>query len=411
MPTTADIDTLLVEGWRFGQYGPGLDPAVFAAYSGGSPYSDIAPGWSEQEIFAGLANTTPVLDEVVVTAEPTKAFVPPPVPPSLLAPAVETIATIGSGLAAGLAGLVGLLMPSPTAPRELDEAPDPMPTVDVVGTKPPPRSPGAPLGDAPLPPNWNDLVNWTGPITNPSPFTTFAFPGDSLREFLEREPLPSQRRNPAPARPPRSDPVATQLPELTITARRPRPAPISPPAPYIFGDAFELPFGIPFGDPFIEPIAEPQPDRIRKPVRNPRVIDAPSLFAVPTVDSVPFFTPWADPFSPTAPEPAPDVPTGNPLPAPPGVASPFLPPGALPPGFIDPIAPGLDLDPLTSDRIPLRPTGADTCNCAKPQKRKPRKPRTICRKGTYIESADGLKKQPRALVSCDTGEEFGSDRM
>lgn len=405
-----DLQTLLIEGWRFGQYGPGLDPAVFATFGGGSAWSEpsLPPGWSEAEILAGLQNTTP-LEEVTVTAAPTKAFVPPPVPPSLIAPVVETIAAgasaVGAAIVAGAGGLLGLLLPSPLAPRELDEAP--MPQVDVTGNvkKPPPLAPL--FSDVPLPPNWNDLSRPPNDMHD-SPFfiTTFPIPIGDPDARRDRE----RRNKPAP-RSPGVDPAGGELDEVTVTGRRaPRPAPDDVTFDFLV-PAFEVPFGfsVPIGDPDLEPLAQPLPSR--RPTPRPDLIDAPNLFANPALDPLPFAPVWPEPYAPpsVAPEPKVDVPVDIEVPLPTDV----FPRSPAPPfGFLDPIAPDFALDPQPSDLIPEKPTGADTCACAKPKKKKKqRKPRTICRKGTYVESALGLRKSPNSLVNCETGEEFGSDRM
>jgi len=47
----------------------------------------------------------------------------------------------------------------------------------------------------------------------------------------------------------------------------------------------------------------------------------------------------------------------------------------------------------------LWPTDNDKCKCTK-TKGKPRKPRSTCYKGSYIETAQGLKKTRREQVPC-----------
>lgn len=399
------IDELLIEGWRGGQYGPGFDPAVFATWftGGGSAYDTFPEGWT----FADVTQSTytppePVLDPVVVTAEkPRESFVAPPVPPSLLSPAVEIVSTLGSSVLAGIGGLLGLLTPTPTAPRALDEAPDPLPELEVTGTRPPKAPTSRPnLGDVPLPPNWNDLVTW-GPRTVPGfPIVRIPLWSDDLGS-----PIPdSERRDTGAPRTPRSDPVDDIVDEVDVVARRPRPVPANPASPYVFGTPLADPFGVPFGDPFDQPSVEPEPSKRPAPVRTPRTVDAPLLFDVPALDPLPDLK-W-DPFSPTAPEPFADVPVDDPVRLTPRLPSPF-PPTFASPLPDDPLA--LEPEPFEAPLLPR-----DPCNCTKvDEERKPKKkkkPRTICRKGTYIERSNSLKKLPDVLVNCETGEEFGSER-
>lgn len=390
MASADDIDTLTVEGWRFGQYGPGLDPAVFAMYSGGSPWSQS--DFSPSDITPSFVATPEPIEEVKVEAN--RTFVAPPVPPTLLAPIIETGASILTSVGAGLAGLVGLLLPTPTAPRDLDEAPDPsIETVDITGRVKPPTKPPPLSNDVPMPPNWNDLVNWRGPTMNPdTPFTTFAIPGDLFSDYLDRQPAPDrERRDDRAPRTPRSDPADGQLDEVTLTARRPRDRPVDLGAPYIFSDPLELPFGFPDGLPAPEPLALPQPERRAKPIRSPRPVVTPFADPFSVVDPVLDFAP----FNPTDVDDVVTPITNVPTPAPPrGAPQPFLPPivGDVPGSSFDPVA-----DPLLP---PTRtPTKADTCSCAK-KPSKPRKPRTVCYRGTYTETSSGLSKSPKEEIPC-----------
>jgi len=55
-------------------------------------------------------------------------------------------------------------------------------------------------------------------------------------------------------------------------------------------------------------------------------------------------------------------------------------------------------DPLMN--YPGRRTSTDECECPKKKKSKPRTPRSQCWKGSYIETAKGLKKTRREQVPC-----------
>lgn len=46
----------------------------------------------------------------------------------------------------------------------------------------------------------------------------------------------------------------------------------------------------------------------------------------------------------------------------------------------------------------------DRCNCNKPKKRK-RQERTLCSRGTYVQTTKGLQKQPTKYFDCATGAE------
>jgi len=95
-------------------------------------------------------------------------------------------------------------------------------------------------------------------------------------------------------------------------------------------------------------------------------------------------------------------------------------PQPLPRVQLDPSVPGLDLpQPKTTRPSPLpTPTpvplstapnlsGCPPCDCKKTRtKNKPRKPRDVCWKGTYLETARGLSKTRRVRVDCSTGREL-----
>lgn len=397
-PTLTPIDPLFVDGGFNPFDDPGLSqwPGYFNA-----------PG---PETYYNAPDPTPPaydqIDEVIVetprAAPPKETFVAPPivVPPTWLAPAVEVASGVGAAIASGIGAVVGFLMPVPTAPRDLDEAPEPL-MIDVTGARTPRPPSVLPPFDTPMPPNWEDLLHGYNFL-----WDTFGFPFPEFGDELDR--APRERRSPRLPRTPRSNPDLPELDEFTVTARPARPRPIADPAPYIFGDAFEgSPFGLPGDMPYLEPEPLAQPDRRARPLRDTEIVDAPFLFSNPALDPLPGYTPFADPD--TAPAPKLDVPPrvdvrvpGDLLPFSP--SSPTLPRA---PTFTD-LDPSLAPEP--DEKLAPPPKGADTCACAKPKKKKPKKPRTRCFKGTYTETSKSLKKSPKEWVDCETGKPVGSER-
>lgn len=371
------LPELVVEGWRTGPYGPGIDPAVYATYQ--VPEYTPPPGG---EFFSGGGAEPPLepLNEVLVTApkpKPRDAFVAPALPLPLVptaapAPAGSVVGTIASTLARLAAPLVGLLSPTPTASQQHEDAVqrgpkfsftpyDQIDEVVVSGTagKRPPniRTPGF---DPILPPNWHDMLDWSTRrffYLPTFPIPQWEFPDD------EPELKPDRERRVAPApRPSRRDlPVEEPLrkPAPRITPRR---EPRVPPAPDVLGNPFTDPTGFPIGRPTFEPFIEPR----TSPAPRDRVAPAPRVTPTPWSSPNPFASPFTplDPFNP---------------------ADPFRPPA-----------------PLPEPQRPIDRTDACNCNAVKEPKKKPKKkqPRKRCYRGTYTEKSLSLSKSPKEEVPC-----------
>lgn len=58
------------------------------------------------------------------------------------------------------------------------------------------------------------------------------------------------------------------------------------------------------------------------------------------------------------------------------------------------------LEVLKPFPVPRYAYDYDKCNCPKPKKRKPRAPRTICKAGSYTQTAKGIKYSPNREVPC-----------
>lgn len=282
-------------------------------------------------------------------------------PISLLYPAVGTLATLGTVL---LGGLGALFLPTPTAPRELDEAPTP--------PKPPRRNPT--------------------PEAEPDDKIPFLWP--SVPEFTEPGPFPFALPVPRPGD------------MLDYNPRVRRVLPISD-DPGVFADPAGLP-DFPMPEPFPKPGTRPLPvpDRFTPdPLGDP--------FAPPIVDPRRPTQPFPDiPFDPWIDTPVPDTLAPPKVDAPPRIGDPFAPPGFDPtmptPGF--PYAPpGITFDPFTPPIDAPLPKfdgdKADKCNCAETKRKKKKKKqqsRTICYEGHYVEHARGLTKVRGKQIPCDT---------
>lgn len=347
------------------------------------------------------------LEPVDVTApppkppEPAPAFVAPPVamPPQYTVP----VASASSGLLAGIlevaAPVVALLMPTPTAPRSMDEAPDVLPEVKVSGRAPPKPPANAMPFDFLLPPNWNDLLDWS----QPRDWLGFTAPDTRRRDGTAPD---SKRPNDGTSGPPRVDTATPELAPVDVVARRPRPAPGGAAAPDLLGSPFELPFGFPVELPSLEPsfAPEPAPRSSPAPRLKPITLLSPYDFTLPLpgTSADPYVDPTLEPFAPLRPdEPLRTTPRVPSIDASP---SPLLPIGSLDPLPLDPI-----VATLPSPRIPQRvPTDSNTCTCADKKPRKERKPRERCFAGTYRETRTSTKKDPSQWVDCETGEPIGS---
>jgi hypothetical protein len=156
--------------------------------------------------------------------------------------------------------------------------------------------------------------------------------------------------------------------------------------------------------PLQRPRIAPRPSPVPTPGPSPgpssrpghRPTPRPSPFRLPRV--APYLLPFAYPLLfPTGPQVFPDF--GLPQPTP-------RPPGSPPRGAPKPIPPTSPLTPFQPGPLELgQPQpfrlGNDPCQCTdtKP-KRKPRKPRSECREGTYRETARGTLKRPQRKIPC-----------
>lgn len=299
--------------------------------------------------------------------EEQKTFAPPlPVLPEV---PVEAPGGVPAGFIVTLAEVLGrlipILVPQPTGPAEHDELDE----FDVMWTPPPPTKPPPASTDPIMPPNWNDLVEWPGtpimvPITPVNLGPVEMPPGEP--DFIVSPPKLT----------PRDDvlltPPLVEVPDfgdfyIGVGARPgPTPTPTSTPG----SDP------VPLVDlPYLTPGGVPRPD-----LESPT---APDIFSDPLPDVI--GNPFGDPFTPET------------VPSPPGVkpGTPTI-PDLLAPTF----TPDLMPEPTLPQFQPEKPTSADTCNCAKKKKKKPRKERDVCYRGTYVETKKGLRKTRLEEISC-----------
>lgn len=148
------------------------------------------------------------------------------------------------------------------------------------------------------------------------------------------------------------------------------------------------------------PFPPPRPAPAPRPTGRPGPLPTPrrSPFRLPK--ALPYLLPFAYPLLfPTGPQVfpfqlAPPIPQPTPQPKPP---RPGPGPGPPFPGPLTPIQP-LPV-PFTSPLGFRNPADKCVCTETKPE-RKPRKPRTECREGTYRETARGTFKNPRRKIPC-----------
>lgn len=368
----ADSDALaelLIEGWRLGPYGPGLDPAVFmnwANYGGGG----TAPPADDFSQF-GIVNEAFVAPVAPPAVQPPPVAPPSVVPPAAAAPLAEVIVSA----VRSVAPVVGLLAPTPIAaepyPGDLQPfdftpyaapAPEPLPELEVIGTRPPAPPPVISPNDFLMPPNWNDLVHgydfyYEWPYV-PLGFVGDTTPaiGDDVGERRGLEPYRDPRSNPAPRRAPATDaPGPTAEPRYGVIA-----------APDLVGGPDLDTFGFPGLDPRAEPTAAPRPTVAPAPRIGDQLDAFPLSPTVPRIDATP-----RTPTQPTLPR-----------------------------------APTFDVfdDGPGTEEAPIVPIDAGGCVCPKPTKekkeRKPKKPRTVCYRGTYTEKSRSLSKSPKEEVPC-----------
>jgi hypothetical protein len=384
------LETLSIEGWRLGPYGPGLDPAVFNTFNAINPPDNTTPDLTE----AFLAPPGGVPE--VLTPRPPPAPPAPPRPAPL--PEVLVTGARAAPLLPALGGLGALLVPLPTAaegnPADLTPVfPAPLETVTVTGRRPPApppliAAPAAPAGDST--PNWLQPLTWRE-------YVRFGLEaaGRAARRVLRRDlqgeiadalrpdRITDRRvadsRGSAATALDRGGVPAAVLDTVTVTSRRPAPvSPVSPFAPSVLPDAlldFELsPFRLP--DAVASPSTRTSPRTAPAPVTR----DAP-LVGTPT-DIVTWLTPLID----------------TPVPRVPPRAAP--PPPRLTPDPVDIFDPILTLTPFENPPGAPPVDKTNTCNCPPPKKRKPRQPRTVCRSGTYTQSRKGISYSPKRTFPC-----------
>jgi hypothetical protein len=228
-----------------------------------------------------------------------------------------------------------------------------------------------------------------------------------LRQVLPRigapmvipAPEPAPELEPAPRGPTKRPRITrpTDVPELfEIPIEWPRRIPPdffpAPTRPTVFPHG---PQTRPKVRPRPRPVGLPLPAPTPQPVPAPRRTPAP----LPTPRLSPFLLPLALPFLPLAfPHGSPlhfAPPGGEPTPQPRPPTTPR--PGRPRPGPLTPNLPGMT--PFSQPLGFRNP--ADPCQCTdtKP-KRKPRKPRTECRAGTYTETRRGTLKRPQRRIPC-----------
>lgn len=205
----------------------------------------------------------------------------------------------------------------------------------------------------------DDLVGPRGPDANPAGDIPDAL-GEPIDTVYVEAPRPSPFPTTDPVRlSPFRDAGYIYPPEVRGFAPRPQPAKRPrPQSRYSFdplGDAISEPYPLPLPRPFITP--QPRP----RPADRPR---------------------------PTSP--APVGPGGG------GIIA-FPTPPATPTGALDPLP--------QPQPVPVE----DPCAQQRRAKRKQRKPRTVCWKGTYIERASGTSKLKRVRVDCNTGAELAGE--
>lgn len=307
-------------------------------------YSPLTPQeyfWQQQpdSAFAPpMPVVLPELPEVVV-----RPRVPVPSPRPFIGPLIGAAAR-------AIPWLFGLLIPLPAGPRELDEAP----MQPVAPPRPPPPRFDVPL-DPILPPNWHDLAY--------EPFD-FGAPGLPLVPF------------------PRIAPVV-----------RPGDQVIALPSPWFDDFPVEVPFPEPFRLPApqrrADPLPAPNPWEFASPL--PALLPAPQPSPVPTPTGAPAWDPFT--LAPPRPELTPRLPTPRPRPGNPPRPVDYFGPTGDPSRFAQPM-------PLPQPRAQPQPKDPCQCTETKPKKRKPKAPREVCYRGTYIERSKSLSKTRKEIIPC-----------
>lgn len=204
------------------------------------------------------------------------------------------------------------------------------------------------------------------------------------------QPDPEARPPRTPAKPPAepADPFTFDPDEDDVWFRPGKPRPVKLPR-------------VPLWPFTVTPIGPEGPITVPDPLRVPLPL------APPTPKTRPVAPPAGLPFDDPVEVPLPTArPTPQPTPAPstrapPRVDTPFGSPFSFPVFGVGPARspkPSLRPDPLLGGP----PTGADPCNCQKdkPKKKKSRKPRDVCYRGTYTERSKSLIKSRKEEIPC-----------
>jgi len=357
--------------------------------------------------------SNPVTNPVV----PTTAFLSPNVTPPLFLETVEVTApTLGESLALYLPWLaIGLgigasgigALPGASTRREDYAVGSPFTNAGLSFEGVSPDSQGA-----------LETVFVTAQRGRATPVDTFAptlgpdafrLPGRRPVSFFAGDEFaPEVRTEPNPVAPPAKPPVIAppgqvgdafdwfrwiiELPDIFNPPGRIYTGPPFPTEPIT-----EFPVYSPLGDPLLSPLGFPSP----KPGTTTRPGVAPRPLALPL--SAPIGAPYASPFDlplvgpGTRPGSRPDTKPGV-APKPSSKPRPLTLPSNTPlPFFGTPTDPGT----LTEFQpgIAKPPVETDTCQC-KPKKRKPRQPRTDCKRGTYQQTAKGIIYHPKETFPC-----------
>lgn len=244
----------------------------------------------------------------------------------------------------------------------------PMPSIPV------PVPPPIAVPDAPVATPGAGVVRVLSRVLNP--FLWVFWPSTVDPSSDDWYPLPSPQRPPAKG-PQRRPSVGTP----------PQRAPIRLPRGPFPGPDWSVPT-----DPY--PRTRPRPETEAPPRPSP----SPAPTRIPDPTRLPVPGPTRAP-SPAPPRTFPRIPLfplllpSFPTPSPQLRVRPR--PGTEPPPLSDPLP-----TPLTLIQPQPLPSRADRCPEPQKRKRKPRKPRAICYRGTYTEKRNGLLKRKRERIPC-----------
>lgn len=329
--------------------------------------------------------------EALVTVSapaPVPAPMPAPIPPSDLERLLQRPLTPPPSE-------LDLLLQRPLRPPAAPVPEPPPPEVTVTGKRPPPpgKPPATPsllirLLSRPLLP-----TTWLAALLRSAPLNL----GEQERIERERRRELSLRLEPVAVSVARLPGADQPLAEIIVSASTgPRPARAQAPARDALGISPELER---IRTPFVprpRAFTKPKPQRLKAPGRptlSPRGQQLSDLLNAPT-----------RPPSVLRPRPEPRRPVVAPSPRAPGAPAPSIPGSVGTPtdltGFNPTPLPLPRSQPFAPPSRPPPPKGTKTCECEKPKRKKPRKQRTECRRGTYTETRSGLIKRPQRLIPC-----------